>query len=76
MTIDTFGRRLKILMADRGMSYTELAERAGISRQMVSRYMHNESIPSLFVAVHLAEALGVTVDDLVDGDLAQLLSIE
>ena len=74
MTKSTFGRRLKILMVDRGMSASEIAERAQVSRQMISRYTNNLAIPNLSTAVRIAEALGVTVDDLADGELSQLLT--
>lgn len=74
MTQSTFGHRLKMLMADRGMKTTELAERSGISRQMVTNYVHGSAIPSLSTACKLASALGISVDDLADGDVRDLIS--
>ena len=74
MTQSTFGHRLKMLMADRGMKATELAERSGISRQMVTNYVHGSAIPSLSTACKLASALGISVDDLADGDVRDLIS--
>lgn len=74
MTQSTFGHRLKILMVDRGMTATELAERSGITRQMVSNYVNGSAIPGLSTACKLASALGVSVDDLADGDVRDLIS--
>ena len=74
MTQSTFGHRLKILKADRGMTATELAERSGITRQMVSNYVNGSAIPGLSTACKLASALGVSVDDLADGDVRDLIS--
>lgn len=74
MTHSTFGHRLKILMADRGMSATELAERSGISRQMVTNYVCLGSIPTLSTASKIAAALGVSVDDLAEGDVRDLIT--
>ena len=74
MIQSTFGHRLKMLMADRGMKTTELAERSGISRQMVTNYVHGSAIPSLSTACKLASALGISVDDLADGDVRDLIS--
>ena len=74
MTQSAFGRRLKILMADRGMTATELAERSGITRQMVTNYVHGSAIPGLSTACKMASALGVSVDDLADGDVRDLIT--
>ena len=74
MTQSTFGHRIKILMADRGMTATELAERSGITRQMVTNYVHGSAIPGLSTACKMASALGVSVDDLADGDVRDLIT--
>lgn len=74
MTQSTFGRRLKILMVDRGMTGTELAERSGITRQMVSNYVHGSVVPSLPTACKIASALGISVDDLANGDVRELIT--
>lgn len=73
MDSQAFGHRLRILMADKHMGSSELAERSGISRQMVSNYLDNGAIPSLSIACNLAEALGVSVDDLALTPLNKLI---
>ena len=70
---DAFGHRLRVLLADRGMSQVELAEQAGVSRQAVNNYMTRGTSPSLSRAVDIARALGVSVDDLVDKPIGKLV---
>ena len=70
---DAFGHRLRVLLADRGMSQVELAEQAGVTRQSVNNYMTRGTSPSLSRAVDIARALGVSVDDLVDKPIGKLV---
>jgi transcriptional regulator with XRE-family HTH domain len=58
----TFGRRLR---AARGkLSQSQLATAAGISKRSVASYEAGETLPSIDIAARLAEALGVTLDEL------------
>jgi transcriptional regulator with XRE-family HTH domain len=59
-------RRLKELRAKRKLSQEELAERAGITSQYLSRLENGRHDPSLSVLVKLANALGVKVGKLLD----------
>ena len=70
---DAFGHRLRVLLADRGMSQAELAEQAGVTQQAVSNYMTKGASPGLTTAVSIARALGVSVDDLVDKPIGELV---
>ena len=70
---DAFGHRLRVLLADRGMSQVELAERSGVSRQAVNNYITRGNSPSLSTAVSIARVLGVSVDDLVDKPIGELV---
>lgn len=70
---DAFGHRLRVLLADRGMSKTELAERSGVTRQAVNNYMNRGTSPSLSRAVAIARALGVSVEDLTDKPIGELV---
>src|SRR5205085_1571135 len=59
----TFGERLARIRQQRGWTQQELAERAGIRYETISRIengVHKE--PRVYVAVALAKALGTTVD--------------
>ena len=56
--------RLRALRQARGYSQQQLAGMAGVSRQAVSAVESGHSDPSLRVALALASALGVTVEEL------------
>lgn len=50
--------------AELGLSQVELAERVGIDKRQIRRYENGETHPALPVAVEIAKALGITVDEL------------
>jgi putative molybdopterin biosynthesis protein len=58
------GTRLRLARQVRGFSQQQLAGMAGISRQAVSAVESGVSDPSLRVALALARALGLTVEEL------------
>jgi transcriptional regulator with XRE-family HTH domain len=65
----SFGERLKKLRESYrfekiGLSQPELAAKAGMTRQEVSQYESGMRKPTLQKARALAQALGVTVDEL------------
>lgn len=61
------GTRLRLARQARGFSQQQLAGMAGVSRQAVSAVESGQSDPSLRVALALASALGMTVDELFGG---------
>jgi len=64
------GTRLRLARQARGLSQQQLAGVAGVTRQAVSAVESGHSDPSLRVALGLARALGMTVDELFGpGDL-------
>jgi len=60
-----FGKRLKQLRRERGVSQEFIAERLGISRQAVSKWESDTAQPDLDNLVKLSEVLEVSVDTLV-----------
>src|SRR5947199_301724 len=58
------GARLRLARQARGLSQQQLAGVAGVTRQAVSAVESGHSDPSLRVALGLARALGVTVEEL------------
>ncbi|MEW5927912.1 MAG: helix-turn-helix domain-containing protein [Gemmatimonadota bacterium] len=63
--------RLRGLRADRGLTLDALAERAGVSRSMISLVERGESSPTAAVLDRLAAGLGVTLASLfADGERA------
>jgi putative molybdopterin biosynthesis protein len=63
-TTGTAGPRLRLARQARGFSQQQLAWMAGVSRQAVSAVEAGHSDPSLRVAFALAQALGMTVEEL------------
>lgn len=47
-----------------GLSQVELAARIGIDKRQLRRYENGETHPALPIAVNIAKALGITVDEL------------
>ena len=47
------------------MSFEEIARVAGLDRSTVSRSLRKERNPSLWVAVDIADALGLSLSDIV-----------
>ncbi|WP_418667617.1 helix-turn-helix domain-containing protein [Allofournierella sp.] len=63
----TFGERLKACRAQRRYTQQQLADRLGVSDKTVSKWECGGGYPDVGVLVPLARALGVTVDELLDG---------
>lgn len=55
--------RIRVLRAERGWSQAELASLIDTSRQTVSSIEAERSEPSLSLAFTIAEAFGVTIED-------------
>ena len=58
------GARLRLARQAHGLSQQQIANVAGVSRQAISRVESSEGDPSLQLALALASALGMTVEDL------------
>ena len=63
-----FSDRLKRYRREKGMTQQELADLLGVSNKTVSRWESEGGYPDIGMLVPLARALGVTVDDLLDGE--------
>lgn len=61
------GARLQALRLDRGLTVKELAEKAGVSTAAINSAERGRNEPSLFTAICLADALGVSLDFLATG---------
>ena len=64
----TFGEKLQALRKSRGMSQEQLAEKAAVSRQAVSKWELGESVPELDKVVLLSEVFGVSTDYLLKAE--------
>ena len=58
----TFGEKLQKLRAREGISQDRLAELLDVSRQAVSRWERDETMPETEKVVQIAEIFGVTTD--------------
>ena len=63
----TMGQRLLALRTRAGLSQEALAERLGVSRQSISKWETDTSVPDLDNLVRLSEIFGVPLDALVKG---------
>ena len=66
----TVGERIRVARQQRGWTQVELAEAAGLSSNYVARLERGELGASLFVAMRIAEALGITLDVLAQAQAA------
>lgn len=64
-TMKNFGRNLYIALFDKKMSRKELAEKVGVSQQLISCYVSGDRSPSTETLIKIADVLGVTVDSLI-----------
>lgn len=62
------GERIQNLRKDAGMSQEQLGEKLGVSRQAVSKWETGESLPELDKIILIAQAFGVTTDELLRGN--------
>jgi len=61
LAISAFTNAVARLMADQGLSQSDLAHRLGVSRARVSQLLQHTSSPTLRTMVHIANALGCEV---------------
>lgn len=61
----TLGNKIYQLRTKAGLSQEELAEQTGVSRQSVSKWETDASIPELDKLIQLSKLFGVTLDSLV-----------
>lgn len=70
------GENLKRMRERRGVTQEELAERVHVVRQTVSKWEKGLSVPDADLLMAVAEALQVSVSDLIGVDAVQAKSIE
>lgn len=58
------GEKIKSLRIKKGMTQQELAEKSNISRVSVGNYERGDRVPNIEVISNIANALGVTVNEL------------
>ena len=63
----TLGERLKVLRIEAGLTQEELAQRIGLKKQNISRYENSHCEPNIRTAKRIADALGVTIEEMAVG---------
>ena len=67
----TLGNKIYRLRTQAGLSQEELAEQMGVSRQSVSKWETDASIPELDKLIQLSKLFEITLDSLVQDEPAQ-----
>lgn len=62
----SFGCNLQKLVTHCGMSKGDIAEKLGISKTMLSRYLHGKTMPSLDKGLQIANLMKCSVEELFD----------
>lgn len=62
--MSVFSENLKRVRTEKGMTQDVLAEKAGTSKQVLSRYENGLRVPQISMVQRLADALGVSLTDL------------
>lgn len=60
-----FADNLRDIMLEVGMSQNELADKIGINKGSVSRFLNKQIIPSLPTYINICTALGCNLEELV-----------
>ncbi len=65
--LERFAAQVRRVRDERGISQTELCKKSDLHRTEIGRIEGAETEPRLMTMVILADALGVKLDDLIDG---------
>jgi len=65
----TLGEKISALRNQYGMSQGDLAEKMNVSRQSISKWETDTSVPELDKLIQLSEVFRITLDELVKGDV-------
>lgn len=60
--IKQFQKRIRLVMGIRGYSKTELANKLGVSRATVSKYVQGKAAPTIFILRKICDAIGCSSD--------------
>ena len=70
------GQKIAELRKKSGLSQEALAEKMNVSRQAVSKWESNQSIPDIEKIVDLSELFGVTTDYLLKNGINRRLTVD
>ena len=72
----TLGERIYKLRTEKEMSQGDLADALEVSRQSISKWETNGSVPELDKLIKLSEIFGVSLDELLTGQAGQTEAAE
>lgn len=64
MDMNNIGLQIRTLRKTRNLYQNTLAEMVGVSRGHINAIEHGRYMPNLTTAIKIADALGITLDDL------------
>lgn len=67
----SIGRRIRAARRERGWRQSDLAERAQITQASINRYENHGYEPTLRIAIKLAAALGMSLEELAKDEIAE-----
>ena len=67
------GKKIMALRKKNGLSQEELAEKVGVARQTISKWELGETAPDLKQAKELSKIFNVSLDELTDNDIKNVL---
>ena len=70
-----FGIRLKTLREAKKLNQSQLAERMGVTKSMISAYENSIRMPSYGVLIRFAGLFGVSVDSLLGVDRSEVINV-
>lgn len=65
ITPATVGESIRAARVKLGMQQKELANIAGVSAWSISKYETGKGLPTLYTAICIADAIGMTLDELI-----------
>ena len=65
----TIGQKISILRTAEKMSQEQLAEKLSVSRQSVSKWESDKSLPEITTVLELCKIFGITTDDLLHNEI-------
>lgn len=68
MNTKKIGELIKKLRKEKGLSQQELADKLMVSPKTVSKWECSNGLPDITILKNLSEVLGVTIDELLDGN--------
>lgn len=63
-----FGENMLTVRKQKGMTQQELGKVIGVDKRVISKYENGQTIPSIKVAIQIAQALQVSLDYLAGSD--------